>query len=174
MQTPDRVIESRLEPMAHALAQAVDQITAQSEGQARAVKEALAIAYSATERSSNLVAALRGEFDGTTITNRAALEAAITMIEATADVLNEIKSSSRKYVEVLGTMLEKTDETMRTFTDVLIQSGVESAIRTDRLSKALPAIEARAQTLASAAERMTLIVEDLRSRHPRPEPETVD
>jgi hypothetical protein len=174
MQTPDRVIEARLEPMAHALAQAVDQITAQSEGQARAVKEALAIANSATERSSDLVAALRGEFDGTTITNRAALEAAITMIEATADVLNEIKTSSRKYVEVLGTMLEKTDETMRTFTDVLIQSGVESAIRTDRLSKALPAIEARAQTLASAAERMTLIVEDLRSRHPRPEPETVD
>jgi len=173
MPTPDRVIENRLEPIAHALAKAVEQITAQSEGQARAVKEALAIANSATERSS-LIAALRGEFDRTTITNRAALEAAITMIEATADVLNEIKTSSRKYVEALGTMLEKFDETMRTFTDVLIQSGVESAIRTDQLSKALPAIEARAQALASTAERMTLIVEDLRSWHPRAQPETVD
>ena len=71
-------------------------------------------------------------------------------------------------------MLTKTDETMRTFTDVLVQSGVESATRTDRLSQALPAIEARAQALAGAAERITSIVEDMHARQPRAEPETVD
>jgi methyl-accepting chemotaxis protein len=174
MQTPDRVIEVRLEPMAQSLAEAVEKITAQSEGQARAVKEALAIANSATERSIDLVTALRGEFDATAATNRAALEAAITMIKATADVLNEIKASSKDYAQTLGAMLEKTDETMRTFTDVLVKSGVESATRTDRLSHALPAIEARAQTLATAAERITSIVQDLRTPHPRPKPETVD
>jgi len=173
MQTPDRVIEVRLEPMAQSLADAVAKITAQSEGQASAVKDALAIANSATERSIDLVAALSGEFDATAATNRAALEAAISMVKATADVLSEIKASSKDYVDALGTMLEKTDETMRTFTEVLVQSGVESVTRTDRLSQALPAIEARAQTLATAAERISSIVEDLRARQPRPEPETV-
>ena len=173
MQTPDRVIEVRLEPMAHSLEQAVAQITAQSEGQATAVKEALAIANSATERSIDLVTALRGEFDTTAATNRTALEAAITMIKATADVLNEIKASSKEYAETLGAMLQKTDETMRTFTEVLLQSGAEAVTRTDRLSQALPAIEARAQTLATAAERISSIVEDLRARQLRPQPETV-
>jgi membrane-bound lytic murein transglycosylase len=174
MQTPDRVIEFKLEPMAQSLAQAVEQITVQSEGQANAVKEALTIANSATERSGDLIAVLRREFDATTVSNRDALETAATMIGATADVLNEIKASARQYTEALGAMLEKTDNTMRTFTDVLIQTGVETATRTDRLSEALPAIEAHAQTLASAAEQITLLVEYFRSRRLRPEPEAVD
>jgi hypothetical protein len=71
-------------------------------------------------------------------------------------------------------MLEKTDNTMRTFTDVLIQSGVESAARTDRLSEALPAIEAHARTLANAAEQITSLVEYFRSQQLRIEPEAVD
>jgi hypothetical protein len=174
MQTPDRVIEIRLEPMAQSLAHAVEQITAQSEGQAGAVKEALTIANSATERSSDLIAALRREYDATSVSNRDALEAAATMIGATADVLNEIKTGARQYTEALGAMLEKTDSTMRTFTDVLIHSGVESAARTDRLSDALPAIEAHARTLASAAEQITSLVEYFRSRQMQTEPEAVD
>jgi hypothetical protein len=144
MQTPERQIEDRLEPMAQLLAQAVEQMKAQSVQQ------------------GELVAALRGEFDATTATNRAALESAITMINATADVLNEIKANSRDYVEALSTMLERTDETMRTFTDVLIQSGAETAARTERLSEALPAIEARVQALALAAERISMMVDDPR------------
>ena len=56
MQTPERQIEDRLEPMAQLLAQAVEQMKAQSVQQ------------------GELVAALRGEFDATTATNRAALE----------------------------------------------------------------------------------------------------
>ena len=84
------------------------------------------------------------------------------MINATADVLNEIKANSRDYVEALSTMLERTDETMRTFTDVLIQSGAETAARTERLSEALPAIEARVQALALAAERISMMVDDPR------------
>jgi hypothetical protein len=152
IQTPDRLIEVKLEPLARTLAETIEQISAQSEGHARAVRDALAIANSASERSSDLVA-----------------ETAITMIETTADVLNEIKANAKKYVDALGIVLEKTDATMRTFTDVLIRSGVESATRTDRLSEALPVIEARAQSLANAAERITAIVEDLRARQPDPE-----
>jgi uncharacterized protein YukE len=174
MQTPDRVIEVRLEPVAHSLDQAVALITAQSQSQAGAVKEALAIANAATEKSIDLVNALRAEFDDAATANRGALEAAITMIKATADVLNEIKASSQGYSQTLGAMLDRTDETMRTFAEVLIQSGVEQAARSDRLAVALPAIEARAQTLAGAAERISGIVEELRSRRMWPERERLE
>lgn len=114
-----------------------------------------------------MVTALRTEFDANTATNRAALEAAIAMIRATADVLTEIKGNSKDYADTLWGMLRKTDETMRSFTEVLLQSGAEAVTRADRLSHALPAIEARAQVLATAADRITAAAEDLRPRRPR-------
>jgi hypothetical protein len=174
MQTPDRVFEAHLEPMMRAFAHAADRIAAHSDKQTKSVTDALAIANIAAERSIDLVGALRQDFDTTAAANRAALEWAATMIRTTAEVLNEIKASSQAYTEGLTFMLEKTDGTMQTFTEVLVKSGVEMAIRTDRLNEALPAIEARARTLAIAAERIAGIVEDLRARQRRPERETID
>lgn len=174
MQTPERVIEVRLEPIAQMLTHALEQITARSEAQANAVNEALAIAGSAATSSTDLVAALRGESDATTATNRAALEAAIAMIKATADVLNEIKASSKDYVDALAFMLERTDTTMRTFTDVLVQSSADSTAWTDRLAVTLPAIEAKVQALATAAERISQLVVDFRYPQIRRQSETID
>jgi hypothetical protein len=174
IQTPERVIEVHLDPVAQSLAQAVDRMTAQSDEQGKAVMDALAIANTATERSIDLVFALRQEYDSTATANRAALEAAAAMIKATAEVLDEIKTSSKTYVEGLGAMLERTDGTMRTFTDVLVKSGVEAELRTDRLCEALPAIEERARTLTVAAERISGIVAALRGKQKRSEPETID
>jgi hypothetical protein len=174
IQTPERVIEVRLDPIAQSLAQAVDRMSAQSEEQAKAVKDALALANTATERSIDLVAALWQENDSTASANRAALESAAAMIKATAEVLDEIKASSRSYAEGLAAMLERTDGTMRIFTDVLIKSGVEADIRTERLSEALPVIEQHAKSLALAAEKISGIVAALRSRQKRAERETID
>jgi hypothetical protein len=174
MQTPERVIEVRLEPIAQMLTHAFEQMTAQSEAQANAVNQALAIASAAATSSTDLVAALRGESDATTATNRAALEAAIAMIKATADVLNEIKASSKDYVDALAFMLERTDTTMRTFADVLLQSSADSTAWTDRLAEALPAIEAKVQALATTAERISLLVEDFQYRQIRRQSETID
>jgi hypothetical protein len=174
MQTPERVIEIRLEPMAHLLKQAVEQMTAEFERQATAVKEAIGIASSATVSSTDLVAVLCKEFDAAAASNRGAIEAANTMIKATANALNEIKSSSTDYAGALGIILERTDETMRTFTDVLVQSGAESMAQTDRLAQALPAIEAEVQALAVAAQSISLMVEDFRTGQRRRKPETVD
>jgi hypothetical protein len=162
MQTPERTIEVQLEPMARLLAQVMEQMTALSDGQAQAVKEALAIVSAASERSSELVTTLRGEFEATTATNHAALEAAITMIKAAAEVLNDIKTSSKDHVAALGTMLERTDETMRAFTEALVRSAADQAAQTDRLSQALPAIESRMNALATAAERISSIVQNYR------------
>ena len=174
MHTPDQVFELRLDPVMQALAQAAERIGAHSDAQAKSVTDALAIANTAAERSIDLVGALRQDFDTTAAVNRAALEWAAAMIKATSEVLNEIKASSQACTEGLTLMLEKTDGTMRTFTDVLVKSGVEMAIRTDQLSEALPAIEARAHTIALAAERIAGIIEDLRDPQKRPEWETTE
>jgi hypothetical protein len=174
MQTPGQVFEVRLDPVMQALTLAAERIGVHSDAQAKSVTDALAIANTAAERSIDLVGALRQDFDTTAAVNRAALEWAAAMIKATSEVLNEIKASSQACTEGLTLMLEKTDETMRTFTDVLVKSGVEMAIRTDQLSEALPAIEARAHTLALAAERIAGIVGDLRDPQKRPEWETIE
>jgi hypothetical protein len=174
MQTPDHVFEVRLEPVMQALALAADRIAVHSGAQTKSVTDALAIANVAAERSIDLVGALRQDFDATAATNRAALEWAAAMIKATSEVLNEIKASSQASTEALAFMLEKTDGTMRTFTDVLVKSGVEMAVRTDQLTEALPAIEARARALAIAAERIAGIVEDLRDPQKRAKWETID
>jgi hypothetical protein len=174
MQAPERVFEVRLDPVMQALAQAADRIGAHSDAQAKSVTDALAIANTAAERSIDLVTALRQDFDTTAVANRAALEWAAAMIKATSEVLNEIKASQHACTEGLTFMLEKADATMQTFTEVLIKSGVEMAVRTDQLSEALPAIEARAHTLALAAERIAGIVDDLRSPHKRPEWESIE
>jgi hypothetical protein len=173
MQTPDRVIEVRLEPIAHLLTQAVERAIAQSGSQAKAVHEALAIAGSAAVSSNDLVAALRGEFGATTVANRSAIDAAMRMIKSTEEALNEIKANSRDYVEALGIVLVKADETMRTFTDILVQSSAESAAWGDRLSETLPAIEAKIQALAVTADRISLLVEHLQHKPRRSKPETV-
>jgi hypothetical protein len=174
IQTPQRSIELQLDPIAQSLAQAVDRMTAQSDAQARAVKDALAVANTETGRSIDLVSALRQEYNATSAANRAALEAAAAMIRSTAEVLDEIKASSKAYAESLAAMLEQTDGTMRTFTDVLIKAGVDADIRTERLSEALPAIEGHARTLAQAAERISGMVATRRGKQVRRERETID
>jgi hypothetical protein len=174
MQTPDHVFEVRLDPMMQALALAADRIAAHSNAQTKSVTDALAISNTAAERSIDLVGALRQDFDTSAAANRAVLEWAASMIKSTAEVLKEVKASQQAYAQGLIFMLERTDGTMRTFTEVLVKSSAEMAIRSDRLNEALPAIEARARTLAIAAERIAGIVEDLRDPQKRPEWETID
>jgi hypothetical protein len=174
MQTPDRVIEVRLAPITDSLTQSVDRFAAQSGGQAAAVKVALQEANAATKESIEMIARAREELGATAASNRAALEATSKAVMGVAQILDEFKTSSRDYVEVLRLLLEKTDGTMRTFTDVLVKSGVEAATQTDWLREALPAIEANAQTLVTAAERISRAIEDLRARRLSPEREAID
>ncbi|HEY6257515.1 MAG TPA: hypothetical protein VIY51_17155, partial [Xanthobacteraceae bacterium] len=174
MQTPDRVFEQHLQPMMAALTQAVERIAGQSDAQAKAVGDALAIANSGAERSIDLVAAMRQDFEATAVANRAALEWAGAMIKATAEVLTEIKANTQTYTEGLTYMLEQADGTMRTFTDVLAKSGLEATVRADLLSETLPALETRARALTLAADRIAGIVEDLRAPKKRPEWEAVE
>jgi DNA repair exonuclease SbcCD ATPase subunit len=163
-----------MEPMTSALTRAVERLTAQTDGQAAAVKEAVETANAATARSTELVAALQREFDRAATDNRATLEAATDTIKAMANMLDELKTSSSTYVEVLELLLEKTDSTMRTFTDVLVRTGVEAATQTEGLREVLPAIEASAHAIAMAAERISVVLDDVRTLRPAPKREAVD
>jgi hypothetical protein len=174
MQTPERVIDVRLEPVAQILTQAVEKLTAHADAQTRAMKEVFAHAGAQAQRSADAIALLRDKLDAPNSADRAAVESAVTMISATSEVLDEIRESSRSYAATLAAMLQRTDETMRTFTEVLIQSGTESMARTDRLSELLPVIEAKLQALALAAERMSAMTELFVDGRMRPKPETVD
>jgi hypothetical protein len=94
--------------------------------------------------------------------------------QAMATLFNEFQTDSKAHVELLRALLAKTDDTMRTFTDVLIKSGVDATVQTEGLCEAILATEARAQTLVQAAERISHSVEDLRVPRPAPRPERVD
>jgi len=174
MQTPERVIEVRLEPVTMSLAKAAERLAAQTGSQTTAVKDALETANAATTRSTDLVMELRHDLDTATSTNRATLEAAAAMVKAVAKALDEFKASSTAYAEVLRATLEKTDATMRTFTDLLVKYGVEAATQSDDLRQLLPAVEASVRSLAAASERISGVAEDLRASRRAPRQETID
>jgi methyl-accepting chemotaxis protein len=174
MQTPDRVFEIHVEPVMEALTQAVERIAGQSDTQAQAVEDALAIANRGTERSNELVDAMRQDFEATATANRASLEWAGAMIKATAEVLTELKTNAQAYTEGMNFMLERTDQTMRDFTEVLARSGVDAATRAEQLAETLPALEARARALTAAATQIAEAVDNLRAPRKRPEWETVE
>jgi hypothetical protein len=174
IEAPERLIEIRLEPVAQSLTQAADRLAAQAERQASVIADTVAAANAATAQSIELVMALRREFDTGASMNRTSLDAATNMIQAMTEVLNEFKTNSKTYVDVLGFMLDKTDATMRTFTDVLIRSGVEATTQTHGLREVLPAIEASMQTLAAAGERMSGLAKDLRPARRVPKREKIE
>jgi len=167
--SPGSGIEAQLTSLSRLLAETIELMVAHAESQSKAVTEALSVGNAAATSSDVLVATLRRELDAVGATNRTSLDAAVAMIRATADVLNEIKANSRDYVEALGMMLERTDATMRKFTEVVAQSNAEAVAWTTRLAQALPAIEAKVQDLAGTAERIAWIVEDARQLDSRAE-----
>jgi hypothetical protein len=174
MQTPDRVIEVRLEPVTASLTQAVERFAGQADMQAASIRDALEQTTVATRESLTLIAKTREELGTTANDNRLALEGAGNAIAGVAHSLDELKASARDYVELLRALLERTDGTMRTFTDVLVKSTTETVQQSDWLREALPAIEANAQTLVTAADRMTRAVDGLRATIPARTRETID
>jgi hypothetical protein len=164
MQTPDRVVEVRLDPLAQTLAQTVSRLTTQSEDQVAATKDALDAAKIAAKSSSASIVALRQVFDSNSATNRTALEAATKIIIAMTQILDEFKTDAKGHAEISRHMLDRTDGAIRTFTEALSRSGAEMIAQSSGLRDMLPAMEASAQTLATAAERMADVADDIRAR----------
>ncbi|HXW28263.1 MAG TPA: hypothetical protein VEK55_02785 [Xanthobacteraceae bacterium] len=174
MQTPDRVVEVRLDPLAQALAHAINRLTAQSDAQVAATKDALEAAKIAAKSSSASIVALRQVFDSNSATNRTALEAATKIIITMTQILDEFKTDAKGHAEILRHMLDRTDGAIRTFTDVLGRSGAEMLAQSNGLREMLPAMEASAQTLATAAERMADVADDMCARQVKPKWEAIE
>ena len=173
METPERVIELRLEPISQAFAQAIDRLADQLDVQAEKLANVMQETSTATRQSIGLIAAAREEFGSTAVSNRVALEAAGKAVVGVGQIIDELKASAQHYIEIQRVLLEKTDGAMRTFTDVLVKSGVETAAQGDWLRAVLPAIEANAQTLMGAAEKMSRAAEGLRPAHSAQEREAI-
>jgi hypothetical protein len=101
-------------------------------------------------------------------------DALATSTQAIATMFEQFKTDSRAHVELLRALLAKTDDTMRTFTDVLIRSGVDATLQAEGLRDAIQATEADAQTLVQAAEKISQSVEDLQVLRLTPRRERVD
>jgi hypothetical protein len=104
-------------------------------------------------------------------TVKEAVEASSGALAATID---QFRMDSQAHIALLQSMLEKTDQTMTTFTDVLIKSAMEATIQTEGLREALLATEAGAQTLVAAVDKIARSVEDARVRRPPLQREHVD
>jgi hypothetical protein len=101
-------------------------------------------------------------------------DALATSTQAIATMFEQFKSDSKAHVELLRALLAKTDDTMRTFTDVLIKSGVDATLQAEGLRETIHATEAGAQTLVQAAEKISQSVEDLQVLGLTPRRERVD
>jgi hypothetical protein len=101
-------------------------------------------------------------------------EAVEASSSALASAIEQFKADSGAHVAVLQALLERADQTMSTFTDVLIKSAMEATIQTEGLREALLATEAGAQTLVAAADKIARSVDDLRLRRPPLQREHVD
>jgi hypothetical protein len=174
MQTPDRIVEVRLDPLAQTLAQAISRLTAQSDAQVAATKDALEATKIAAKSSSTSIVALRQVFDSNSATNRTALEAATKIIITMTQILDEFKTDAKGHTEILRHMLDRTDGAIRTFTDALSRSGKEMLAQSNGLRDMLPAMEASAQTLATAAERMADVADDICARQAKPKWEAIE
>ena len=84
------------------------------------------------------------------------------MTEAIATMLEEFKRDSKAHVELLRSLLERTDETTQTYTDVLVRFTVEVKVVREGLREAMLAAEAGVQRLVMATEQFSQSVEDLR------------
>jgi len=104
-------------------------------------------------------------------TVKEAVEASSSALAATID---QFRTESQAHIALLHALLERADQTMTTFTDVLIKSAMEATIQTDGLREAMLATEAGAQTLVAAADKIARSVEDARLRRPPLQREHVD
>lgn len=101
-------------------------------------------------------------------------DALTTSTQLIATMFEQFKTDSKAHVELLRALLAKTDDTMRTFTDVLIRSGVDATLQAEGLREAIQATQVDAQTLVQVAEKISQTVEDLQVLRLTPRRERVD
>ena len=89
------------------------------------------------------------------------------------EALEQFKADTWQQIEALRRVLEHTDATLRTFTEVVVKSGNGVEAQTQGLHDVLVTIERSVQALAVAAERLSDIVDDIGARRMAPVREAI-
>jgi predicted phage-related endonuclease len=118
----------------------------------------------AAESSSASIIALRHEIAANSAANGATLERAMAVMTTMAQFLAEFEADAKAQVDVLRHALHRTDATVRDFADLILKSTSDIAVETGRLRDMLPAMQAGAESLAKASERIVDIAEDIDAR----------
>jgi hypothetical protein len=168
LRTPDEVIEVRMDPAIASLTGAVDRFSAQSDRHAQTVEGAVAAAKGAAEGSSATLALLREHVDSSAVASRAALETVNASSTAVHQALDQFKADTWQQIEALRRVLEHTDASLRTFTEVVVKSGTDVEAQTQSFHDVLVTIERSVQTLAVATERLSDLAEDIGARRMAP------
>jgi len=157
-----------MDPAIASLTGAVDRFSDQSDRHAQTLVGAVAAAKGAPEDSSATLALLREHIDTSAVASRAALETVNASSTAIHQALEQFKADTWQQIESLRRVLEHTDASLRTFTEVVVKSGTDVEAQTQGLHDVLVTIERSVQTLAVASERLSDIAEDIGARRMAP------
>jgi hypothetical protein len=130
LQTPDRVIEVRMDPAIASLTGAVDRFSTQSDRSAETLKDAIEAVRSVAEGSSSSLGALYRSIESNSVASRAALQAADTSSDAIRQVLEQFHGGTWQQVDALRDVLERTDSSLRTFCEAVAKSGADMEAQT--------------------------------------------
>jgi hypothetical protein len=173
LQTPDGVIEVRLDPAIQSLTGAVDRFSVQSDRNAVTLKDAVEAAKGVAEGSSTSMVSLRDHVETNSIASQAALEAARASSDAIRQMLDQFKGNAWDQIDVLRSVLERTDHALRTFTEVIVKSGDDMEAQTQGFHDILVTIQRSVDTLAIATERLADLAEDVGARRMTPVREAI-
>jgi hypothetical protein len=173
LQTPDGVIEVRLDPVIGTLTGAVERFAAESDRQASTLRDAVEAAKGAAEGSSKSIAALREHVDSSSAASRAAIQSAKESNDAVTQMLDQFKGNAWGQIQMLRSILEQTDRAFHNFGEAVVQSGADMAAQAQGLNDILMTIHSSAEALAAATERLADLAEDIGAPHTAPKREAI-
>jgi hypothetical protein len=173
LQTPDGVIEVRLDPVIQTLTDSVERFSAESDRQAETLRDAVEAARDAAEGSSTSIAALREHVESNSAVSRAAIVAAKESSDAVTQMLDQFNANAWGQIQMLRSILERTEGAFRSFAEVVGRSGADMASQAEGFNDILMTIHSSAETLAMATERLADLAEDIGARRAAPKREAI-
>lgn len=164
MRTPGGMIEVNLDPAIASLTGAVERFSTQSDLQSATMRDVIEAAKGAAEGSSTSFAALREDVEASSAASRAALKAAKDSSDAMIHILDQFNADAWEQVELLRNIMAQTDGAFRIFTEYVTRSDADVATQAQGFRDMVLAIQASAETLTIATERLARIAEDLGMR----------
>jgi hypothetical protein len=173
LQTPDGIIEVRLDPVIQTLTDAVERFSEESDQQAGALRDAVEAAKDAAEGSSISVAALREHVESNSIASRAALLSAKESSDAVTQMLEQFNGNAWGQIQMVRSILERTEGAFRSLAEAVDKSGADMASQAQGFNDILMTIHSSAETLAIATERLADLADELGARRAAPKREAI-